>query len=396
MVKWIKSLFRRGFDPALKVLPDAFLASVWGAGSSGGGDGVTRYDWNPYMENMWAGGVDGNPGLLNRAVGTLNTPYSQYGGQRVAGINEDQNSAMGGIRYLAQNGSDVGDAGSRSVQQTLGGNYLGSNQWSNPETIGYNLEQANPAYNAAEVGAGTNQYMGENPYFTQQLNRGASKITDAYNKGTSADTRRAFNLSGAFGGSAHQAAQANNESALAQQLGDYTNSMLSGQYDRSANLREADINRQLGVEQFNTGTVDRNVDRFNQADQYNVGLANQNVDRFNSNRQIGAGLWDSERNRQSQAANQAINFENQGFNRFGQLMNVGDFQRGVTQQGLEQGYGDWQQQQNWERNNLNWMANLLSQAQGGIGGQATQTAPGYSVNPVAGLLGAASLYGSMQ
>ncbi|MFA6271288.1 MAG: hypothetical protein WC657_08875, partial [Candidatus Paceibacterota bacterium] len=258
---------------------------------SGGGSGNSQTvlgTWSPFMENMW-GGSGGNPGLLNRATDTLNTPYTQYQGQRVAGINSDQNNAMGGIRYLAQNGSDIADAGSRATQTTLNGQYLGSNQWTDPSSIGYNTEQVNPAFNAQTVSAGTNEYAGDNPYIRGVVQQGMTDITDNYNRGTAADTRRAANMAGAFGGSAHQAQIANNESGLARNLSNYSNQMANQQYDRSAGLREADIGRQLGAQQFNVGTAGQNVDRFNQADQFNVGLANQNVDRYNQNRQLGAG-----------------------------------------------------------------------------------------------------------
>lgn len=304
--------------------------------SSGGSgqSGVTEYRWNPFMTNMWGGGdIDPetgrpNPGLLNRGVtNVVNQPFQRYGGRRIAGFNPDQENAMAGTRYLARQGSDIGDMGSRATQNTLQGDFLNS---------------------ITNRGIGTNQYAGDNPYFRDVMRSGMDDITSAYQRGTGADTTRMFNLSGAFGGSAHQNAVANNENALGRQLGNYAQGMQNQQYDRSANLREGDLQRT-------------------------------------------AGLYSGERDRMSRAGDQAINFENQGFNRFAQLMGIGNQQRGYDQSLLDREYGDWTDEQNWERNNLGWFANLLSQAQGGATSSTSYGGYGGNTNALGGLLGAAAL-----
>src|SRR5574339_123574 len=104
MIQLIKKLFKRGFDPSLVELSDEQMANTWGAGGGQSVSGESVYNWNPFMENMWAG--DGkNPGLLNRAVDTLNTPYQRYQGPRIAGNNNYTDEARAGINHLARYGS---------------------------------------------------------------------------------------------------------------------------------------------------------------------------------------------------------------------------------------------------------------------------------------------------
>lgn len=190
-------------------------------------------------------------------------------------------------------------------------------------------------------GSINNSYGGmNNPYFNQVMQSGLSDITDAYRQGTAADTTRMFNLAGAFGGSAHQQAVQNNENALAKQLGNYTSQMLNDQYNRSADIEGQDINRQLQA----------------------IPLAFQGQ---------GLGL----------GAAQA-------------LMGAGDVRRNYGQQLLDDQYQRWAEQQNYGRNAIDWMFNTLGRAQGSTG-VSTQTPAYGGVNPMAGLLGAAALYGGM-
>lgn len=313
--------------------------------SSGGQSGETRYNWNPFMENMWAGGGDGNPGLLNRAVGNvLNEPWQAYGGQRIAGITPDQTSAMDSIRHTVLGGGAPDTMAGRNSAMQLAQGPGGRNQ--------------NPWAEAA-VSAEENQYGGMNsPEFLNMLGVGTRRIRDEFAKGTEAETRRMFNLSGAFGGSAHQQATQDNQEALGRSLSDYIDQASQQQYDRSAGLREADISRDLQSQQF-----DKNI-----------------------------GFTGYENALQRQLGAIPLAFQGQGlaFDAAKQLMGIGDFQRSYGQQLLDQDYTNWADQRNWERNNIGWMANLLGQAQGSTG--VTQQLGGYQgINPGAGLLGAAAI-----
>lgn len=312
--------------------------------SGGGGQsGETRYNWNPFMENMWAGG-NGNSGLLNRAVDTLNSPYQQYGGDRVAGINWDQEQAINSIRHTALGGGAPDTAAGRNAAMELARGPQGRNQ--------------NPWAESA-ITPGRNAYSGmDSPYFQSMLDSGVDDIVKGYERGTSADTTRMFNLAGAFGGSAHQNAIKNNEETLGKTLNNYVNTARQGQFDRSAGLEESAIGRDLQAQQF-----DKN---------------------------IGFSGYESALQRQLGAIPLAFQGQSLAFDAARNLMGAGDFQRSYDQSLLDQQYGDWQQSQNWERNNINWLANLLSQAQGGTG-VTTQMGGYQGINPGAGILGAAAL-----
>lgn len=284
--------------------------------SSGGGgqSGTTQYNWNPTIGSYWGGqpGADGKGGggVLGWAFDEATKPYQQYGAPRIADRNTDQFTAAQNVRNMASSGGPAETQTGRSAAQNIA------------------------------AGNSYNDYSGDNPYFRRSLQASLDDTTQAYKNGTSADTTRMMNLAGAFGGSAHQTAVANNESALARNLSRMSNEAHQAQYDRSANMDEARLSRQMGA-----------IPLTYQAQ----GLSTDLNDRL-----MGVGAWD-------QAENQKY---------------------------LDQGYNDWTQAQNWSRNNIGWLAQLLGGAQGSTGIQTTQA--GYqptnwgSTAAGAGLLGRAA------
>lgn len=281
--------------------------------SSGGGgqSGITQYNWNDTMARYYQGTPEAPGGWLQQATNAAWQPYNPYNGTRVAGIDPYQTNAMDLIyNTVYGHGAADTEAGREAARQFAAGGM-------------------------------DNPYGGmSNPYFNQVLQSGMSDIIDAYQKGTAADTTRMFNLAGAFGGSAHQQAMANNESALAKQLGNYVSGMQNQQYDRSAGLYSEDLARQLQA----------------------IPLAQQG--------------------------------QNLSFDAARALMGAGDFRRGYQQQGLDDAYQRWAEQQNYQRNAIDWMFNILGRAQGSTG--TTINTPAYGgINPAAGLLGAAALYGGL-
>ena len=280
--------------------------------SSGGGQsGITRYDWNDTMARYYQGDQTNPGGWLQVATNEAWKPYQAYTGSRVAGIDPYQTQAMQGIyNTIYGHGASDTEAGREAAKQFASGNI-------------------------------DNPYGGlNNPYYHGVVNQGMEDITNAYKQGTSADTTRMFNLAGAFGGSAHQNAVANNENALAKQLGNYANQMYSQQYDRAGQLAGQDIQNQLS----------------------SIPLAQQG--------------------------------QNLSFDAFRNLMGAGDFNRGYQQQNLDTNYQNWTEQQNYARNAIDWMFNVLGRAQGSTG-VSTQTPAYGGINPAAGLLGAAALYGGL-
>lgn len=367
--------------------------------SGSGNSGVTRYDWNPYMENMWAGGQDGNIGILGRAITTLNSPYQQYGGKRIADLSSDTKLGMGRIRDIALNGTEGANAADREITKILNGGYVNPYEGKDVPTFTQDASMISGQV-LGKVTPGKNEFSGvDSAPFNAMLEKGLDKIGKQYQRTTAADTQKLMNLSGTFGGGAHQQVKSQNEQDLAASMGDFTQSMLNDQISRSAGLREADLGRDYGAQQFNIGTEGGNIDRNMTAQQFNLSQAMQNAQMQNAmsqfNRTNNQNLAENRFGRQMQAIPMGFQAEDRGFKTGQALLGIGDIDRSYQQSLLDRGYQDWSDAQNWERNNINWFGNLLSQAQGGIGGQVTQQQPGYGVNPYAGLLGGAMFGNAM-
>ena len=284
--------------------------------SSGGGGngGITRVDWNDVIGGYYGGkpGPDGKGGggWLGEAEKVASTPYQSYG-NRIASRNNDQFTAAQRVRDMGNTGGPYETAIARSAAGTI----------------------------AAGGGIQANPYMGDSPYFRDMMKSGMEDITNAYQKGTAAQTNRDANLAGVFGGGAYNNAVNDNQAALGKQLSQYAQGMQNQQYDRSGNLYEAGLNRQMSA----------------------IPLAFQ-----------GQGLQNDLNDR---------------------LMGVGKWEQDEQQKYQDQGYNDWVQQQNWGRGNVDWMLGNINRAMGGTG--ITQTQAGYqptnwgSAALGAGLLGRA-------
>lgn len=132
--------------------------------------------------------------MLARGQQLADAPYQQYGGQKIAGLNDAQFQALGATQQRA--------------------------------TQGNALENASQGYLQGMVQGDGNPYGGmSNPYFEQQL------------KGTLDDVQSRVNSQfanpNAWGSSGH------NE-VLAKQLGSTASQMRMGQYDRAADLYAQD------------------------------------------------------------------------------------------------------------------------------------------------------------
>jgi len=310
-------------------------------GGGGGGQQTTLGDWSPNIAPWWEG-------ELPYANSLKNTPYQQYQGQRIADLHPAQVQAFDRINSLANNGgTTLIKAADDQAYRTLGGNYqLGGSQ-ADPWATLYSTTTTNP-------------YSGmDNPYFSDTLSQGLDQMNKAYQQGTAADTTRAFNLSGAFGGSANQNAVANNQNALAAQMRQYISGMQNDQYNRSANLQENYLNRDLSNQQYNMNK--------------------------------GESSYQAERARQMQMVPQGSQNIQNALQLFNGQLGVGDALRSVNQDYLNQNYNDWQAQKNYPQQQEDWFTGLLSRAMGGMSPSSTTTTSGYQASPFSQLLGGALL-----
>lgn len=283
------------------------------AGGGGSPDGRTQYDWNPTMGAYWQGTPENPGGFLgvanNEFWRNYGQGYQQYQGQRVADLSRNERRGVDEIYNMSLNpGAYSPDtaAGRQQNADTASGAYLG--------------EGGNPFAGA------TNAYAGENPYYRSMVQQGMEDITQGYERGTAQQTNSLMNMSGVLGGGDHLKAVANNQAALGKSLTNYAMGMGNTQYDRSANL-----------------------------EQQRLGQA--------------SGAYENERGRMLQGAQQGLQGQGLSMDMFNQLIQSGGLDRGVQQGRNDVGWQNFQDQQNWGRNQLDWMGNFLGRAQGGIGGQ---------------------------
>jgi hypothetical protein len=273
--------------------------------------------------------------LLAQAGDTTGNPYQQYNGERVAAPGDDRLVGQALTKNFIYNPQDsLYGQGNMQYQDTLAGDYL-------------NGSQANP-------NAGMNAYIGlNNPQFTDMLSRGQSAITDKYQQAIAPQINADAVMNGTFGGGDHQKVTANAQQGLAKSLGDYTSGMQNDQYNRSGQLYEQSMGR-------------------------------------------GMQAYEGERNRMMQAG--AASQADQGLtlDRYRELENNGDYMRQYQQQLDDQGYQDWFDQNNYGKNQLSWMSQFLTAAQGGLPANQTMSAPRSSgvSNALGTALGAYGLFRS--
>lgn len=399
--------------------------------------GETKYSWNDDMRGPWLGTID-------RAAHLSEDPYKSFqevsGGTRTAPINGFHADSLNYLQNMARmSSSPIGsmDGARGGIEDTLSGQYLNANPYTrnnnrfientnayagiqnNPWVDQHRnsfASQTNPWQNVSAQSY-DNQFKGLGPTFEGMLDAGTKKITDAYQRGTARDLQGQAALSGAFGGSAHQNALANNQGALGEQLSNYVNSATQQQFERSAGLEENAINRSMQNQQFDKtmggNWYDAMLGRATGADE---GLLNrgaqsyqQMLDRgFQSEESaLGRGYqsdenaaqrgftgYSGERDRMMSAIPMGQNEQGLAYQRIQQLMGGGDFMRGVDQQYRDENYQDYLGQQNWPYKSLDFLSSILSRAQGGVGPTTTMYSGGgnQAGNILGGLLGA---YGMM-
>lgn len=214
----------------------------------------------------------------------------------MAGFTGDQLTAQNLIRNQAMYGNGMTNAANSFNQGLLSGGY---------------------AYTPD-----SNPYSGENPFLNQAIQNAQADVTRAYSNNVAPGISSAFNSSGAYGGTAHQAALAESQRQLAGELGDISTGMRSADYDRQVALAESDINRRM------------------QASQNNLGM-------------------------QLQGLQMAPQLQQMGYNGANQLAQSGQMQQLLGQQGLDANYENYLDARDWDANRLGVLANALGTVQGG-------------------------------
>jgi hypothetical protein len=278
-----------------------------GFGGSKGSEEWKGSDWaRRYFE-----GQEGKPNLTDAMVGKV-MPYLDsgmpvYGGQRVAGPSDLQQQGFGGLSNWVLNNPLGGGFGSQ-FNSTMDGSLMQQAQF--------------------------NPYEGDSPFLRNMISQSNQGITDAYSRGTAAQTDAAANMQGAFGGSGHQEQIKSNQSALADALAKNTTGMLEGQWQRSADLREGALGR-------------------------------------------GFNAYEGERNRQMGMAGLVPQMYGAGVQGISSLLDAGNIQRMIGQQGLDSDMQRFYEQAGAPLSGVQSMMSLLAQLSG-QGGSVTSSVPGAS------------------
>lgn len=242
-------------------------------GKSGGGGGTssTKSEIPPELKPLAAD-------YTARSINLANQPWQAYQGDRYADLNQTQNLGIGMIQDRALGGS---------------------------QTVGNAENQLN---NIIGLGA-------SNPYLDQMFNTAAQRVTDAYGRGTAAQTDAAFARSRNYGGSAYdETVRANQQS-----LGDSLAGMAANIY---------------------------------------------------------GGAYDADRSRQMQAIGMAPQFGNMAYQDASQLLNAGSLQQDQAQNNLDFGYQQFQEFQNKPYKDLATMAGVFQTQPFGQSSTTTQRSSG--------------------
>jgi len=359
-------------------------------GSSSGPSGTTKYEWNDDMR-------DRMNNQLNRAENLAGTPWRPYdggvrlvgedgrlggdsrAGQRVADLAYGQRAAIANANSMmdmapspfsyrdatGQTRQGSFNSADQQIQDTLGGKYLGQAPGSQG---GMEFDPWTHQFRNDAAGL-KNQYSGmDSPYYRQMTQNVASDMADAYQRGTSADTTRMFNLSGAFGGSAHQNAVANNESAFAKQLGNTLAGMNADQFNRSAGLEEGSIGRQFNAQESLLGRGEAG---------------------YQAGQERALRGYEGERGRMAGLVGAGQNTQNLALDRLNMGAQMGGLLQGQNQRILDARYGDWQEQQNFPYKISDWLMGQYGRAMGGGGMNQSIYSGGSNAGGILGSLAAA-------
>jgi len=269
------------------------IGALGGLFGSGGDDTVTQRQELPDFLKPYA------PLYAQMGYNLTGLPYQPYPWETVAPFTADQMTAMDMVRNRSLTGSPVVNAAQQETLDTIGGKYL------------------DPA---------------SNPYLQQTFDTAADRVTDAFSRGTAAQTDARFARQGAFGGSAWNEIQGANQQALGDSL--------SGM---AANI-------------------------------------------FGNN-------YAQERNRQQQASQFAPNLAAQDYRDAEALLNIGGMQQGQGQAYLTDDFSRFQQAQQYPYQQFQQFGQMFNP---NLGMNSTQTMPGVSPlsGALGGALGGLGIYNS--
>jgi hypothetical protein len=193
-------------------------------------------------------------------------------------------------------------------------------------------------------------------------------MTDAFTRGTAAQTDAAAARQGAFGGSAYDELTAANAKGFGEAVGNMESSARADQYNRAANLAEQGFGRQM------------------------QGIGTEAQQRFGQYGQAGQ-MGENVLNRQMQGLGMMPALQGADIQTLQALLGGGEMSRGLDQQQLEGEINRHYQNVQQPLMAMDILFNALTRAGGGAGTTSSQMmGPGFS--PVQAGLGGLGLLGS--
>ena len=367
---------------------------------------------NDYIGKTSAG-ISGAPSVLGYAQNKMDNPYI---GQTTQGVTSVPQVGTGSNPLLGQNNPYLNSA----IDQTAGDITRNYNLTTAPQfdsmarasgsfgNTGVDQMRLDSQRNLArEIGNASNNMRMQD--YNLQANLGEQDLNrrmqaNQFNAGNAIDAQK-FNSQvqsndiGRNLAAWMQQGQYNGNNLLDAAKFDASNSLGAQQFN--ANLGSGDLTRNSNLmqnmSQFNTGNRVQdlrqlqnltnansqfNAGNANNMSQYNAGVSNDaakfnatNADtmsRFNAGEnnaanRFNAGLFDSWNNGQTGLLNSALNYDTQRGKNAAGLLDIGNQQQQHEQTGLDQKYQDWIDQQNWNKNQLDWLAKYLTGITNGQG-----------------------------
>lgn len=276
----------------------------------------------------------------------------------------------------------------------------------NPYRAGFNEfamgGPSDPVYGRVLAGARGDYLSPEsNPYLKATFGQAAKEVTDAYSRGTAAQTDAAAAQAGAFGSSGYGEQTALNQFGLGQNLNNLATDIYGGAYSDERG-------RQLQSQQMASQIHQARQGERLQAMGMGADLASQDLARRLQAQGMGADMHMAEQQRQLQAMGLGAGVEQQDIaNRLGaaQMMpgymqQMQDLQRApfdinqqyrdYGQQQLDLNYANWREHRDYPYQQLDALGSFLANAVG-KGSQSSITQPYFQArsNPWAGALGGA-------
>jgi hypothetical protein len=395
-------------DSATRVEPGR---RVYGSGGGGGGSvSGTQTQMTDLPE--WARGYAKS--ALEKTQALTDQPYQAYGGDRIAGFSPMQLQAqqdaakMGTSPYSTQAGGIAGNIASQAQNASYTPGQFNAQQVNAPGLQNYQMGPAERVSTQSFTGQGTaDQYM--NPYMQSVVDiqkREAGRQSGIQGTQQQAQATQA----GAFGGSRDAIMRAERERNLGQQMGDIQAQGSNAAFQQAQQQFNAEQQARLAAQQANqqagltTGiqnlAANLGVQQFGAGQNLQSQLANQQMgmtaqQAAEQSRQYGAGYGMQGLQTGLSAAGQLgqLGYQNtqQGMDINRLQSAYGGQEQALRQQGLTQGYQDFQNQQQYPYKQLGFMSDMIRGLPVGSQSTSITQAPGASAASQIGGLGAVGM-----